>query len=114
MDYRRPLLVFSCAVILLIATMVAGWGLPQAALTVCALSAILATFRWWVRSFLGHSAAATSLVRAFYVAILMVAGVSMVLKWLARPDLVDPLSVAALAILAVGVLRVISWWLEHE
>lgn len=29
MDYRRPLLVFSCAVILLIATMVAGWGPPS-------------------------------------------------------------------------------------
>lgn len=113
MGYQRSMVVFCCAVILLIAVMLAGWGTLQAALTVCAVAALLATFRWCVRSTLGQSRAATGLVRAFYLAVLMAAGVPLVLKWMARPDLVDLTVVAALAALAVVVLRVISWWLEQ-
>ncbi len=78
MGYRRSMVVFFCAVILLIAVMLAGWGTVQAALTVCALSALLATFRWWVQFILGQSPAATGLVRAFYLAVLMVAGIPLV------------------------------------
>lgn len=113
MDYRRSMVVFACAVILLIAVMFAGWGTLQAALTVCAVAALLATFRWCVRSTLGPSRAATGLVRALYLGVLMLAGIPLVLNWMARPDLVDLTVVAALAALAVVVLWVISWWLEH-
>lgn len=43
MGYQRSMVVFACAVILLIAVMFTGWGTLQAVLTVCALSGLART-----------------------------------------------------------------------